>query len=113
MSSRAPQLLRSAKRQLRQFKGRLREVPLVGTAIILQERHGEHAAGQFAAAIAYFGFLSLFPLLLIGLSVAGFLLDDPQLQSRLTTAMTRAVPGIRTALGENLAALVQRRAATE
>lgn len=105
-------MLRSTKGHLRQFKEGLKRLPIVGTALLIQERHSEHAAGQFAAAMAYFGFLSLFPVLLIGLSLAGFLLDDPQLQSRLTAAMTRAVPGIRTALGENLSALVERRTAT-
>ncbi len=111
ISHRARHLLRRMQRRLRHLKERVRETPFIGTAMIIQKRHGEHAAGQFAAAIAYFGFVSLFPLLLIGLAIAGFLLDDPQLQSRLTTAMTRAVPGIRAALGENLSALVRDRAA--
>ncbi len=112
LSRKASRLVRTMQRRLRELKERLQETPVVGTAMILQERHGEHAAGQFAAAIAYFGFLSLFPLLLIGLSIAGFVLDNPQLQSRLTAAMTRAIPGIRAVLGDNIAALVQQRTAT-
>ncbi len=67
-------LLRRMQRRLRQLE-RARETSFIGTAMIIQKRHGEHAAGQFAAANAYFGFLSLFPLLLIGLALAGFLLD--------------------------------------
>lgn len=55
-----------------------------------QEVRGDH----LAAAITYFSFLSLFPLALLAMSVAGFvLLDNPDLLVRLQRAITRAVPG--------------------
>ncbi|MFN2557468.1 MAG: YihY/virulence factor BrkB family protein [Nitriliruptorales bacterium] len=79
----------------------------------VQDRYNEDAAGQFAAAIAYFGFLSLFPILLLGLSVVGFLLaGEPDLQARATEALTNAVPGLEAAIGDNIASLVDSRAAT-
>ncbi len=66
-----------------------------------------------AAAIAYFGFLSLFPILLLALSVVGFLLaGEPDMQAQATEALTNAVPGLGPAIGENIASLVNSRAAT-
>ncbi len=85
----------------------------MGTALAVQDRYNEDAGGQLAAAIAYFGFLSLFPILLVGLSVVGFLLaGEPELQARATEALTHAVPGLGPAIGENIASLVNSRAAT-
>jgi membrane protein len=47
-----------------------------------------------AAGITYFSFLSLFPLLLLAMSVAGFVLSArPTLQGRLTDAILEAIPG--------------------
>lgn len=66
-----------------------------------------------SAAIAYFGFLSLFPVLLLGLSAVGFLLaGEPALQERATNALTHAVPGLGPAIGDNITSLVNSRAAT-
>lgn len=79
----------------------------------MQDRYNEDAGGQFAAAIAYFGFLSLFPIILLGLSLVGFLLaGEPALQARATEALTNAVPGLEAAIGDNIASLVDSRAAT-
>src|SRR5215210_1091638 len=43
-----------------------------GTALRVQERYGELNGNQLAAAITLAGFLSLFPLLLVGIAVLGF-----------------------------------------
>lgn len=84
------------------FKDRLRGLPLVGTALLVQERYKADAANQLAAAIAFFGFLSLFPLLLVGLSLAGFVLaGDPAAQLEVVDAITGAIPGFSGALGES------------
>lgn len=53
------------------------------------ERYGLH----YAAAITYFSVLSLVPLLMIAVSVAGFVLaGNPELLNRLTTAIETSVP---------------------
>lgn len=52
--------------------------------------HGDH----LAAAITYFSFLALFPLVLLGVSVVGFVLaSSPRLQTDLFNAISRNVPG--------------------
>ncbi|MBW3664827.1 MAG: YihY/virulence factor BrkB family protein [Actinobacteria bacterium] len=84
------------------IKDRLGQVPLVGTALRVQERYEGDAANQLAAAIAFFGFLSVFPLLLVGLAVAGFVLaGDPAAQREVVEAITGAIPGFQGALGES------------
>lgn len=52
--------------------------------------HGDH----LAAAITYFSFLALFPLVLLGVSVLGFVLaSSPHLQNELLNHISSAVPG--------------------
>ncbi|MFC4947077.1 inner membrane protein YhjD [Pseudonocardia sp. GCM10023141] len=53
------------------------------------ERHGDH----YAAAITYFSVLSLFPLLLVGFAIAGFVLAaQPDLLTQLQAGITKNVP---------------------
>lgn len=84
------------------LKDQLRNLPLVGTALAVQERYKADAGNQLAAGIAFFGFLSLFPLLLVALSLAGFVLaGDAAAQRQVVDAITSAIPGFRGALGES------------
>ena len=75
------------------MKERLRQLPVIGTALTVQERYVRDAADPLAAAIAFFAFLSLFPLLLLAVSVAGFVLDDPADQLAVAERITEAIPG--------------------
>ncbi len=53
------------------------------------ERHGDH----YAAAVTYFSVLSLFPLLLVGFAIAGYVLFfQPDLLVRLQEAIAENVP---------------------
>jgi YihY family inner membrane protein len=80
-------------------KDRLYRVPVLGTALRMQDRYEHDTADQFAASIGFFGFLSLFPLLLIGVAVAGMVLrDQPDAQRELVRTALDAVPGISAAL---------------
>ena len=55
-----------------------------------QGRHGD----QLAAAITYFSFLALFPLILLGVSVTGFVLaSDTHLQRELLSHVASQAPG--------------------
>ncbi len=95
------------------LKDRFRDTPVLGTAIAVQDRYNDDAAGQFAAAIAYFGFLSLFPLLLLALSAAGFVLANrPEVHEQLVQLLTRTIPGLREQLQKTLTVLQEGRAAT-
>ena len=88
----------------------LRRLPVIGTGMAVNARYGANAGGQFSASIAFFGFLSLFPLLLVSMSVAGFLLRDPALQAEWIQRLSEAVPGLSTAFGESITSLVSHRA---
>lgn len=50
----------------------LRELPVVRSVLPVHERVGAVGGGPLAASIALAGFLSLFPLLLVGIAVLGF-----------------------------------------
>lgn len=82
------------------FKDRLYDVPVVGTALRVQDRYQADAGDQFAGAIGFFGFLSLFPLVLLALSVVGFVLADASpdemadVSARVQDAIQSAIPGL-------------------
>jgi len=58
------------------------------------------------ALITYYGFLSLFPLLLLLVTILGFVLqDDPQLQAKLINSTLAELPIIGSQLRENVQSL--------
>jgi membrane protein len=66
-----------------------------------QSRHGD----QLAAAITYFSFLALFPLILLGVSVTGYVLAaSPHLRGELLDNITSQAPG---GFGDTLSAAVK------
>lgn len=73
--------------------GSFKDHPVVATVLRILERYKHDAADQLAAAIGFFAFLSLVPLLILAVSVAGFVYSEPDDQARLALALTDAVPG--------------------
>lgn len=67
--------------------------------------------GSYAAALTYYIFFSIFPLLLFGISLLGFLTDgNPDLRERILTAGLSSVPLLDQVLTpENLATIEERR----
>ena len=60
------------------------------------KKFGDDQAGQLAALIAYYGFVSLFPLLLVLVTVLGFVLQgDPTEQHRIVDGALGQFPIIR------------------
>ena len=54
-----------------------------------------HLTGRNAAVLAYYGFLTLFPLLLAGTTILGFVLeDDPELQADIVDSALSRIPVI-------------------
>ncbi|MFO7962128.1 MAG: YhjD/YihY/BrkB family envelope integrity protein [Nitriliruptoraceae bacterium] len=82
------------------MKQRLLGLPVIGTALRVQDRYVRDAADPLAAAIAFFAFLSLFPLLLLAISVAGFVLQDPADQLAVAEQLTGAIPGFDQTVGD-------------
>jgi YihY family inner membrane protein len=89
----------------------VKDRPIVRQAVRMNERYAEDGGGYLAAAIAFYGFLSFFPLILLALSVIGFLLAArPELQAEMQEAVSAAIPGIRSLVGENLERIAEVRA---
>ncbi|HEY4896331.1 MAG TPA: YihY/virulence factor BrkB family protein [Solirubrobacteraceae bacterium] len=70
--------------RLKSLDGRQQASPRIGFVAAVIKKFGEDQAGQLAALIAYYGFVSLFPLLLILVTILGFILQgDPAEQRRI------------------------------
>ena len=68
-------------------------------------------ASTLAALIAYYAFFSLFPLLLVFVSVLGFVLqDDPSLQEDVVDSALARIPVIGAQLGDDVEPLTGSRA---
>jgi YihY family inner membrane protein len=95
--------LRDLIRRLDRFQ---RAHPSVGFPIAVGKRFGEDGAGRLAATIAYFGFFSLFPLLMALVTVAGLVLhDDPELQSRVVDSALAQFPVVGTQIRDSVGSI--------
>ena len=67
------------------------------------KRYGESGTGNLAATIAYYGFFSLFPLLLVLASIGGYVLQDrPDLQQRLLDSAIAQFPFVGEEIRQNV-----------
>ncbi|MGY1835960.1 YihY/virulence factor BrkB family protein [Blastococcus sp. SYSU DS0510] len=77
--------------------------PAVGFPLAVVYKFVDDRGPHLAALITYYGFVSLFPLLLVLTSVLGFLLqDDPELQQRILESALSDFPLLGPALVENI-----------
>ena len=68
------------------------------------ERFDERSGGFFAAGLSYYTIFALFPLLMVGFAIAGFILSRrPQLLTTIQTHIHASVPG---SLGQQLVELM-------
>lgn len=75
-----------------------RHAPL-GFVYAIQKKYGDDRGGWLAALVAYYGFLSLFPLLLVFVTISSYVLaGDPSLQDRLIKSALGEFPVIGTQL---------------
>jgi inner membrane protein YhjD len=92
---------------------RVKRFPVVAKVIQINGRFSKDGGGYLAASITHYAFLSIFPLLLLGTSVAGFVLaGDPQGQADLARKLAGSIPGLGELLGENVHAIVDARGST-
>jgi membrane protein len=77
------------------------------------QRYKSTNGDHLAAAITYFSFLALFPLILLGISIAGFVLaNNVGLQQDLQELIRDNVPGdLGTQLSESVSSVIQNRGA--
>jgi YihY family inner membrane protein len=89
----------AARRVLRRVDGFQRDHAILAFPIAVAKKFGDDGAGQLAALIAYYGFFSLFPLLLVFATVVAIVVrDDPSLQQALLDSALRQFPVV----GENI-----------
>jgi membrane protein len=75
----------------------------IAFAFAVIKKFGDDGGGRLAALVAYYAFLSLFPLLLVLVTVLGFVLDDnPELQKRVVDSALAQFPVVGKELGSNL-----------
>ena len=55
--------------------------------------YGESRAGNFALAVAFAGFMSMFPMILGALSIIGVAVHDPQTEAHVQTLVLQVFPG--------------------
>lgn len=69
--------------------------------VAIVKKYGDDECGHLAALMTYYGFLSLFPILIIATAFAQFVArDNPELKSQIISAVTSYFP----AVGDTLAA---------
>ncbi len=82
--------------RLHELDRRQQQSPRLSFIAAVLKKFGDDQAGQLAALIAYYGFVSLFPLLLVLVTVLGFVLQgDPGEQKRILDGALGQFPIIR------------------
>jgi membrane protein len=77
---------------------------VLGFPYAVIRKYGDDDGGREAALITYYGFLSVFPLLLLGVAVLSRVLaDNPELRQRLITAIVP--PALQSTVESSVAAL--------
>lgn len=85
--------------------------PGVRQILDIQRRYGKDSGPHFAAALTFYAILSVFPLLLLALAVAGYVLADAGREdvARLAERLARDVPGLGPLIGRNVESIISRR----
>ncbi|HMH48300.1 MAG TPA: YhjD/YihY/BrkB family envelope integrity protein, partial [Solirubrobacteraceae bacterium] len=82
--------------RLRDLDRRQQESPRIGFIAAVIKKFADDQAGQLAALIAYYGFVSLFPLLLVLVTILGFVLQgDPAEQNKILDGALGQFPLVR------------------
>ena len=92
---------------------RVKKNRVVARVLEINGRFGDDGGGYLAASLSYYAFFSIFPLLLLGASVAGFVLaGDAAGQARLASKLAGSIPGLGSLMGRNISTIVAHRGAT-
>ncbi len=97
--------------RLQNIKGRLLKIPAVQLIWRTSEELGNIDGAQKAAGVAYYAFLSIFPLLLGLIALFGFFLPSLNLEDELLKFVGNNLPGATDIIKQNLVSIVRLRGA--
>jgi YihY family inner membrane protein len=93
----------AAQRMLRRADDVQRRHTVLAFPFAVVKKFGDDRASQLAALISYYGFFSLFPLLLLFVTVVAIVVrDDPDLRRRLLDSAVSQFPIIGTRIGKTV-----------
>jgi YihY family inner membrane protein len=93
----------AARRMLRRADDVQRAHPLLAFPVAVIKKFGDDRAGQLATLIAYYGFFSLFPLLLVFATVVAIVVrDDTELRQRLLDSALSQFPVVGTRIRDSI-----------
>jgi YihY family inner membrane protein len=93
-------------RSIRRIDGFQQGHTVLAFPVAVFKKFGDDQAGNLAALIAYYGFFSMFPLLLTFVSLLGLVLrDNPELQASILSSALRDFPVIGEQIARNVHAL--------
>ncbi len=91
---------------LRRLDAFQQRFPALAFPFAVVKKFGDDQAGNLAALVAYYGFFSLFPLMLVFVTVLAMVLQgDPELQARLESSALANFPVIGTQISRNVQSL--------
>jgi YihY family inner membrane protein len=94
--------MQAAERLLRRVDKQHQQRAWVAFPYAVMKKFGDDQAGNLAALIAYYGFLSLFPLMLVLVTLLGMLLwNNPELQDTIRTSALANFPVIGEEISKN------------
>ena len=83
-----------------------RRRPWLSIPFAVVKRYGESDVGKLAATLAYYGFFSLFPLLLVLSALGGYVLqDNPELQQRVLDSAIAQFPFVGNTIRDNVGSI--------
>jgi membrane protein len=103
--------IKRLKARLERVKDRLLKITAIQLIYRTAEGSGNHDVAHMAAGVAYYAFLSIFPLLLGLIAVFGFFLPSANLQNTLLNYAGDNIPGATNILKENITNIIELRGA--
>ncbi len=95
--------------RLRGVKDRLLNIPVLELAHLTIKKLGDIDATHRAAGVAYYAFLSIFPLLLGLIAIFGFFLPSVNLQDALLNFIGDNIPGAANIVKDNIPSIIEMR----
>ncbi len=101
-----PSALSRRRRYFLRLDALQRRRSVTAVPVAVAKKYGDDRGGSLAALVAFYGFLAVFPLLLLFVTVAGIVLgNDPAAEERIVHSALSEFPVVGDKLAENISAL--------